>query len=564
MGVFPPAAAAHHLQSGWWDGSTWNSRIEASIAARGEATALVDPQNRSSITDGNPRRLTWNETNSWASEIAAHLIGVGVKQGDVVAVQLPNIVELAVTYVAISRIGAVITPFPIQYREHELVELCSSAEAVAFVTATRIGDRSNAAAVAAVRHKIPSLRWVLAFGDGPPEGVLGLDARASNDTVEALASHLAATLVEPNDAVTICWTSGTESSPKGVLRAHGDWGGVLYTVIDAPRLTADDVLLCTFPMVNAGGLGGMFGPWFSVGCTLVLHQPFDLGLFLRQIEDEGVTYTVSPPAVLTRLLLEPDMLDGHDLSTLRAVGSGSAPLTPFLIEGWEARGVEVINFFGSNEGIPLVSDPVSVPDPSERAVYFPNFGLEGVESPIRTASQTSLRLIDLVDGTEISGAGKPGELRIKGPTVFAGYLGGSPDPFDDEGFFCTGDIFQYRDDDRRLLEYVDRAKDLIIRGGMNISPAEVEGMLQSHPAVAESAAVGMPDDILGERMTIFVVPRNGATITLEMLLEHLAEMQVAKFKWPERLEVVDELPRNPVGKVLKRDLRDRLRSDPRT
>lgn len=555
--VFTPAAVAHHIDSGWWDGSTWNSRTATSIATQPDRLALVDPANRADITDGEPKRLTWTEVDAWADELGAHLVAADVGKGDVVAVQLPNIAELAVVYLAISRIGAVITPFPIQYREHELVELCSRSEAVAFVTATTILGRSNAQAVLDLRSELPQLARVLAFGNDVPPAATELDRPPSGEATAALVSHMASITVEPNDAITICWTSGTESAPKGVLRAHGDWSSVLCTVIDVPQLTADDILLCTFPMVNAGGLGGMFGPWFSVGCTLVLHQPFDLDLFLHQIEDEGVTYTVSPPAVLTRLLLEPERLAEHDLSSLRAVGSGSAPLSPFLIEGWEDRGVEVINFFGSNEGTPLVSYRATTPDPAERAVCFPNLGADGVDSDIRTADQTTMRLIDIASGREILEPEHPGELRIKGPTIFGGYLGGSPDPFDDEGFFCTGDVFQYANEQCTLLEYVDRAKDLIIRGGINISPAEIEGLLQSHPDVAEIAAVGAPDDILGERVTVFVVPRAGRSPTLESLIDYLVDQRVAKFKLPEAMEVIAELPRNPVGKVLKRELRAR-------
>ncbi len=559
MKVFPPAVASHHLQRGWWDGTTWASRFQASAALDPGRVAVVDPLNRERITDGRPRSLTWRQVDESAKTLASHLLTAGVRQGDVVAVQLPNIVELAVTYVAIAQIGAIITPFPVQYREHELTELAGRANARAFVTAATIAGRRNAAAVAALQPQLPELTTVLAFGDDVPDGVVALDSLTPTaDERERLAEHLRTVVIDPNDAITICWTSGTESAPKGVVRGHGDWGAVLWEVIESPALTADDVLLCTFPMVGAGGLGGMFGPWITCGCTLVLHHPFDLDIFLQQIEQERVTYTVSPPAVLTRLLLAPELLDSHDLSSLRAIGSGSAPLTPFLIEGWEGRGVEVINYFGSSEGIPLVADRSNIPDPAERATFFPNFDAPGMTWRVRTSTETTLRLVDVETGEEVREAGRPGELRLIGPTVFAGYLGGEPNPFDDQGYYCTGDVFEYHDAERRLLQFVDRSKDLIIRGGFNISPAEVEGLLQTHPSVAEVAAVGAPDDLLGERVAVFVVLRAGTSLELADLIAHLMDQQVAKFKLPERLEIVDELPRNPSGKVLKRELRDRL------
>ena len=218
----------------------------------------------------------------------------------------------------------------------------------------------------------------------------------------------------------------------------------------------------------------------------------------------------------------------------------------------------MINFFGSNEGLPLVADRDLIPAPAERAVCFPNFGVAGMRYRVRTAADTLLKIVDVDSGEEITAAGRAGELRVSGPTIFAGYLGGHGDPFDEDGYFRSGDVFEFVDDDRRLLRYVDRAKDLIIRGGMNVSPAEVESLLQSHPRVAEVAAVGAPDEVLGERVAVFVVTRDGAPLELADLTEHLSGQHVAKFKWPERLELVDELPRNPVGKVLKRELRARL------
>lgn len=556
MRVFPPDVAAHHLAAGWWDGTTWDSRARASAAGEPAKRALVDPANRSVLTGGPARSLSWADVDAAVDELAAVLLAHGVAAGDVVGVQLPNVVEAPLTFLAIARIGAILTPFPVQYREHELVALCARAGATAFVTAADVLGRANAAAVCAVRDAVPSLATVFAFGADPPAGAVALDHVAVGDEERtALARHLASHRPDPNDAITITWTSGTESRPKGVPRAHGDWSAVLGTVIESPGVTAADVLLCTFPLASAGGIGGMFGPWISTGCTLVLHHPFDLDLFCAQIAEHRVTYTVSPPAVLTRLLLAPDTLAAHDLGSLRAVGSGSAPLTTMLVEGWEARGVEIINFFGSNEGIPLVADRTSVPDPAQRGVLFPNVGPGGLPSRVRNYAQTRSRLVDLDTGLDVTEPGRPGELRLKGPTVFAGYLDGEGDPFDEQGYYRTGDLFEYATADRLLLRYVDRAKDLIIRGGMNISPAEVESLLQTHPKVAEVAAVAMADDVLGERVAVFVVPRAGATIELAELLDHLAAQRVAKFKWPERLEVVAELPRNASGKVLKRELR---------
>jgi acyl-CoA synthetase (AMP-forming)/AMP-acid ligase II len=342
-----------------------------------------------------------------------------------------------------------------------------------------------------------------------------------------------------------------------VPRSHGDWQAVALGTISTPRLTGDDVLLNPFPMVNAGGLAGMFQPWLMLGARLVQHHPFDLAVLLEQIESERVTYTCAPPAVLNSLVANPQALAEHDLSSLRAVGSGSAPLSAWMIEAWErGRGVEVLNLFGSNEGLCLFGCPDTIPDPADRGRLFPRPGDPSFAWRARAGRETRSRLVDLETGADITEPGHPGELRVSSPTIIAGYWGDAVDPFDEQGFYRTGDIFEIAGEGGHLLSYVDRATDLISRGGYKISAVEVESLLLAHPKVAAAALVGMPDDRLGERICAFVEPRDPAQPpTLDELLELLRERQVARFKWPERLEILAELPRNPVGKILKRTLR---------
>ena len=571
--LFSPGQVAEFHARGWWTADTWDSLLRGHAAARPDAEALCDAPDRASFASGEPRRLTWREVDAAVDELAGALLAAGTEAGDVVGIQLPNVVELALAYLAAARIGAIASPFPIQYREHELSELGRLAGLRVFVTMDQIRGRANAKAIASLRDRgaVPALTAVLAFGTDLPDGVVALgaaDPATLRDQQTRLAAHLAGRVIDPADCVSLCWTSGTESVPKGVPRTHGDWIAVSMTTVQAPGLGPDDVLLNPFPMVAAGGFGGMFLPWLVTGARLVQHQPFDLEVFLGQVQDERVTYSVSPPAVLTRLLLEPDLMARFDLSSLRCVGSGSTPLTPFLIEGWEARGVSVINFFGSNEGISLTGYPDNIPDPADRGRYFPRPGA-GLPTRIRTDQWTRARLVSPDTGLEISATGQPGELRLKGPTVFAGYWGGAGEPFDSDGWYATGDIFQYAGDRGEYLLYIDRAKDLISRGGMKISAAEVEGLLQSCPGVAEVAAIGVPDPILGERLCAVVVPQAAPEValagrpevTLAGLVAHLRARQVASFKLPERLEIVPELPRNPSGKVLKRELRERFGAD---
>jgi acyl-CoA synthetase (AMP-forming)/AMP-acid ligase II len=565
MGLHPADRVADYRAKGWWTDDTLDVLLRARVAELGDAPALVDPLNREALVGGEPQTLTWLQVDDRVDRLAQVLLDEGVGAGDVVAVQLPNTVEIVVAFLAIVRIGAIVCPFPVQYRAHEITELSTVAGVTALVTTSRIGERRAAGDITGQRETIPSLRTVLAFGPDLPPGVVPLEERmAAADDRRALAAHLAGRRTDPNDCVTICWTSGTESTPKGVPRTHYDWLAMAVTTAEAPGLSADDVLLNPFPMVNMAGISGMFLPWLRVGGLLVQHHPFDLPTFLRQIVLHRATYTVAPPALLTVLLHNEEVARAADLSSLRLVGSGSAPLAPSLLQGFSDRyGIEVLNFYGSNEGVGLFAGPADVPDPAERARSFPRYGAPGHTWSFRMADWSTTRIVEPVTGDEITEPGRPGELRIKGPGVFPGYLpaSGVADPFDELGFLCSGDLVEIAGDEGQYLRYVDRIKDVVVRGGMKISAAEVEGYVASHPAVADVAVVAVPDDVLGERACAVVVPRPGTEVTLAGVVAHLRGLDIATFKLPERLVVVDALPRNPLGKVLKRELRDQLAGD---
>jgi acyl-CoA synthetase (AMP-forming)/AMP-acid ligase II len=549
-------------RQGWWTGKTWVDQFAARARDFPGRISLVDPINRETITDGLPRRLTWTEVDVEVDQLARALHRAGVRQGDVVGVQLPNIIELAMVYIATAKIGAISCPFPIQYDRHELIQMGSVAQLRAFVTVTRAQKSRPASRALDLVGPISSLTAVLAWGDDPPSGVIGLnEALADSTGDDEYRRYIGSIEIDPNDCVTLCWTSGTEGMPKGVPRTHGDWQAVALGTVETPRLNSDDVLLNPFPMVNAGGMAGMFMPWLMLGARLVQHQPFDIDVLIEQIETERVTYTCAPPAVLNSLVESPDILAAHDVSSLRAVGSGSAPLAGWMIEAWEdGRGVEVLNLFGSNEGLCLFACPDTIPNAADRGRLFPRPGDQSFNWRTRIGRDTRSRLVDLDTGEDITEAGRPGELRVSSPAIFAGYWGGTSSPFDEYGYYRTGDIFEITGDGGHLLVYVDRAKDLISRGGYKISAVEIESLLSAHPKVREVAVVGMPDERLGERLCVFIVARDHENSpSLGELIEELKLQGVAQFKWPERLELVEALPRNPVGKILKRTLRETVR-----
>lgn len=563
-GLHPAEKVADYQARGWWSEETVDQLFAHQVATRGPLLAVVDPANRQALLGSAPRRLTWSELDAEVTFLAARLLEHGLRRGDVLGVQLPNTVELVEVYLAAWTIGVVISPLPMQFREHEVVDLADEAEFAAFITCARFGDRMPAAEAAGALDRMPTVRRLVAFGppgelEHLPHGVEALSSAAASEADAAtVARHTTADPNDPNDCLTICWTSGTESTPKGVPRTHLEWIAICWATVEAPRMVADDVLLNPFPMVNMAGINGMFLPWLRTGCVLVQHHPFDLPTFLGQVATERVTYTVAPPALLWMLLHNDALLAAFDLSSLTRIGSGSVPLQPAMVRGWQERfGVGVINFFGSNEGIGLLSSPDDFPDPDERAQFFPRYGVEGVHWSSRVSEWVQVRLVDLLTDEEITEPGVPGELRIGGPTLFSGYL--HPErrasPFDELGQLRTGDVFEIAGDRGEFLHYVDRVKDIVIRGGMNIAPAELEGLIADHQAVADVAVIGDPDEVLGERVAAVVTLRPEQSLTLEQLVAFLRDKRIASYKLPERLEVRDELPRNPVGKILKRELR---------
>ncbi|HSV82953.1 MAG TPA: fatty acid--CoA ligase family protein, partial [Ramlibacter sp.] len=232
----------------------------------------------------------------------------------------------------------------------------------------------------------------------------------------------------------------------------------------------------------------------------------------------------------------------------------------WLVEQFAQKfGVEIVNYFGSNEGAALSSAPQDIPDRRQRSLYFPRLGVPGFDWSLSNANKIRTRLVDLDTGADIEEPGRVGELRFQGATIFSGYFK-APEltarAFDEQGFYRTGDLFEIAGDRRQFYRFAGRHKDIVIRGGMNISSEEVEGLLLAHPKVREAAVIGYPDPVLGERVCAVVAPQPGQEVRLEELVEFLRrEEQVAPFKWPEKLILVEQLPRNPLGKVLKRELR---------
>ena len=337
---------------------------------------------------------------------------------------------------------------------------------------------------------------------------------------------------------------------------------VAPSIIEGGAVAPGARILNPFPLVNMAGFSTGFATWLSLGATLVQHHPFDFEVFLQQLRDERIDYTVAAPAILNRLLKEPALLDGIDLNRLRRIGSGSAPLAEWMIKGFAARGVEIVNYFGSNEGAALTGSPQDVPDPADRARYFPRAGVDGFDWSVSTTRKIRTKLVDPTTDEEISKRDQIGELRFEGPTIFSGYYR-APEldatAFDRDGYYRTGDLFRIAGERMQWYEFAGRAKDIVNRGGMKISSEEIENLLAGHPAIQEAAIIGIADEALGERVCAVIAMRNGARVELSELVAYLRDQaRVAAYKLPERLEIVSALPRNAVGKVLKRELRQQF------
>lgn len=563
MILVTPSRIEEMVSQGYWGTTTLYDAFLESVARAPGQEALIDPPNKESLTDGAPRRLDWLTLRTEVERLSALLYHHGLRRDDIVVVQLANSVEQVVVYLACHRLGAVVSPLPTVYREHEIRHAIETTHAVALITASRIGKHAHGKMMMGLAADNPSVRKVLVFGDVVPAGAVPVDSELKGDLPLAETTDYAASIgLTADDVVTICWTSGTEAKPKGVPRSTNEWYWQARGTTDAAGMEPGMRLLNPFPLVNMGGMSWAFIGWLLGGGTLVQHHPFDLEVFLGQIRDERIEYTVVAPAILNRLLQHKALLSGIDFNCLRRIGSGSAPLSPWMIESYAKEyGADILNFFGSNEGAAMCGHPQDIPDPAERATLFPRPHAPGMPPWSQKINNImKARLVNPESEVEITENGQPGELRIAGPTVFSGYYNAAEinaRSFDEQGFFRTGDLFEITGSQDQYFRYVGRLKDLVVRGGMKISAEEIEGLVLSHPDVAEVAVVGYPDRELGERLCACVVPRPEHSVDLDSLVEFLrTEKQVAAFKLPERLIVLPALPRNPVGKIVKKELRE--------
>ena len=525
----------------------WTGRLRAGHA-RGHwrdvcidrylADAAAAAPDRLAVVDGNVL-LTFGEVDALVTTLAASLQQLGVAVGEVVSWQLPNWYEGYLLHQAVVRIGAVSNPIVPIYRRREVEFILREAESSVLVVPETFRGFSYGPMVDAIRASLPRLRHVVTVRPCNGGGALSF-----HDLLESTAAMTGVDRTA-DDPVLLMYTSGTTAHPKGAIHTHNTLDYENRTMLEIFELTADEVVFMPSPITHTTGLvyGLQLAP--MLGVPLVLQDIWDPGRALELIEQYRCSFTFAATPFLHGMVHHPDV-DRYDTSSLRVIACGGADVPPQLVRDVSKRfGCTTARAYGSTEFPTLCA--TGTRDPAEK-------GATTDGHPIAAAQY---RLVG-EDGTEVA-QGETGELVVTGPELFMGYLRAADEDgaFTPDGWFRTGDLASA--DAEGYVTIRGRKKDIVLRGGENIAVTEVENLLLEHAAVREVAIVAMPDPVMAERACAYVVPAPGEQPTLQELCDFLAGHDLARQKLPERLELVDELPRTALGKVQKFRLRELIR-----
>ena len=495
-------------------------------------------------TGDDERATTLGALVSDAEKVAGALQSRGIGLGDVVAVQLPGSYAGAVIQVAVGLCGAVLLPVVMIYGPREMDFVLRRAAATAVFLPREYRGRSHADAVLGGVSVLPALKFAVVVGDDAPghgaisHGAVNHGAVGYAEMLRQPGGRYRQPDPDPSDRAVLMYTSGTPAAPKGVQHSHhtllAEATSQVYT-LNGPSARH----LGLFPPGHMAGLLSLLRI-LLLGTPTVIMQAWDAALAATLIDRHAVTACGGAPVQLAGLL-DQQAAGTATLATLRECLTGAAPVPPSLIELADAAGITAFRSYGSSEH-PTVSAG-TIADPLGRRAGTDGCLLAGNE----------IRLVD-ADGRDVPD-GAAGEILSRGPELFTGYTEPALNAaaFLPGGWFKTGDVGQTDADG--YLTVTDRLKDIIIRGGENISAKEVEDLLVTHPAVADVAVIPVPDSALGERVCAVVVARPGFTFDVGQAREHFAAAGVARQKTPEVVVLVDELPRTPSGKVRKDVLR---------
>ena len=490
------------------------------------ADRFLRTPHRPFLEDEGGTTYTYADLDRETARVAALLTKLELSRGARVAAQIDKSPEGVFLYLGVLRAGFCFLPLNTAYQETELAYFLRNAEPELVI------GRPEAVALFERLGKASGVRRVLTLG-ARGEGTLV-------DEVKHVAPSFATPATASEDPAVLIYTSGTTGRSKGAVLTHGNLTSNADVLCDAWRLTADDALVHALPMFHVHGLFVALHPLLCAGARLLFQRKFEPKQLLAAMP--SATLLMGVPTFYTRLLAEPD-LSRERCAKMRLFVSGSAPLLEATFHAFAERtGHTILERYGMSEAGMITSNPYD----GERRAGTVGRPLPGV----------SLRVVG-DDGREVP-RGDAGGIEIRGPNVFAGYLGmpeQTRQDFTADGYFKTGDVGILSDDG--YVSIVGRSKDIVITGGYNVYPKEIELLLDAFPEVDESAVVGIPHDDFGEAVTAVVVLRAGSALTEEDAVARLKSM-IASYKVPRRVHFVRELPRNAMGKVEKKRLREQL------
>jgi 2,3-dihydroxybenzoate-AMP ligase len=528
---FPPEFAARYRAKGYWEDRSLADTFADVFAKYADRVAIID----------RDQHLTYAQLDERATRLALNLLDEGLHPLDRVVMQLPNVVEFAYFYFALQKIGCIpIMALP-THRYHEMSQFVELSGAAACASPDRVRDFDYRELLRRIRATSKTLRLGIILGE-TPAGFLSLTElirRQSSRSPEELKKIS----IDPEDPALFQLSGGTTGIPKLIPRTHNDYVYNSKTAASVTAVGPDKILLDVLPLAHNLPLAcpGLQGFLLHGGKVVLANTTRGEDIF-PLIERHRVTHVHVVPALLIRWLNDP-LIVKFDLSSLQVIQSGGQRLQPEVRRRTKELipSVAVQENFGMAEGMLMF---VRLDDPDE-------VRMETVGRPI--SPDDEVRLVD-DDDNEVA-PGEVGEFLARGPYTLRGYYGVpeyNAKAFTKDGFYRSGDLMRRHPSGNYLVE--GRKKDLINRGGEKISAEEIENLVLAHPAVQNVACVPMPDPILGERMCACVILRRGSALTLKELVAFLAKKEIAKHKLPERLEIVDDFPLSPFGKVSKKDL----------
>jgi len=528
--------ATNYSTHGWWTNVTLGDVIDKTADVFANKEAIVDDR----------VRLTFSELRANVDKLALGLIELGIKKGDAVLLQLPNWAEYVYSYFAMQKIGAIPVILISGYKQLEVGHLAKLTQAKAWIVPERYRKIDYTSFMGDVRAANPQLKTIIFVRAENKAGsdAINFESLLDREVTGKDKKRLELAKPLPTDVCHVVPSGGTTGLPKGIPRTHNDYICNVEYLHKGWEMNTSDACLVIVPVGHNLAVLNVVGS-LLFAYKLVLSDSTRPADICKMIQDEKVTYMPSVPSLVRRIMEAPEM-GNFDLTSLKKISAGGEPSTPDLImEVYRKLHCTYINEFGMTEGLlcrsTLTDDIETICTTVGKA----------------TCPYDEVRIIDR-DGKKVP-AGVDGELAAKGPGIFAGYLlapEAKDSSFTKDGFFRTGDQAQI--DVSGYIKITGRIKDIIIRGGENISPAQVEEILCSHKEIADAAVIGMPDKDLGEKVCAFVRLVPGTKLAPEAIVEYMEASGASKLLVPERFEFVDSFPMTQAGKHDKKALRTEL------